>query len=142
MILLNGWKPGAELGAASRRLAGRRNADHRDPDGRRWLLHGARGQAEIVEVPELAVVRDDGALQRGIEDVENLVVAGARLVGPRPTFSISLGIPGRRSDLEPAAGEMVEHADLFDQLPRRVIGRHHAQRSQPQSLGPRCNCWR
>src|SRR5262245_50469602 len=32
---------------------------------------------------------------------------------------------------------MVQHADLFDQLPGGVIGRHHAERSQPQFPGPR-----
>src|SRR5262249_6077350 len=39
----------------------------------------------------------------------------------------------------PAAGEMVEHADLFDQPPRRVVGRYHSQCPQTKRPGSQRN---
>src|SRR5262249_44344359 len=107
------------------------------PHGRRWLLYGTRGQAEVVEVPELAVVRDDRAFQRGIEDVEDFIVAGTRFVVPEADLRHFIGDARRRSDPKSPAGEMIQHADLFDQLPGGMIGRYHAKRSQPQSRGAR-----
>src|SRR5579871_3738406 len=82
------------------------------------------------------MVRDHRVLERGIEDVEDLVVAGACLVVAKTDLRHFIGDAGRRSDLEPAAGQVVQHADLLDQLPRRVIGRDHAERSESQRFGP------
>ena len=82
-------------------------------------------------------MRDDGALERGIEDVERLVVARPRLVMTEPDLCHLVGNARRGSDLEPAAGKVVEHADLFDQLPGCMIGRYHAERPQAQLSGSR-----
>ena len=72
----------------------------------------------------------------------DFVVARARLVGAEADLRHFVGDAGRRSDLEPAAGEMVQHADLLDQLPRRVIGRHHAERAQPKASSSATQRWR
>jgi len=134
--LVHRMKAGGDLGAASRRLARRRNADHGCPCRRVRLLDGTRNHAQIVEIPELAVMRDDRFGQRLVHDGDGLVVAGARLVDAEPDLGHLLRDAGRGADLQPPAGEVIEHADLLDQLPGRMIGRHHAHDAEPDAFGP------
>jgi len=70
-----------------------------------------------------------------MHDRDRLVEAGTSLVHADADLRQFLRNAGRGADLQPAAGEMVEHADLFDQLPRRVVGRHHAKDAEPHRLG-------
>ena len=134
--LAHRMKSGGDLGAAPCRLARRRNADDGRPFRRVRLLNRARDQAQIVEIPELAVMRDRRLGQRLVDDGDRLVVAGARLVDAKPDLRHLLRDAGRGADLQPPAGEVIEHADLLDQLPGRMIGRHHAHDAEPDAFGP------
>src|SRR6185369_10377786 len=87
--------------------------------------------------PELAVMRNDRVRERGVENFERFVEALAGLFVAEADEPQLVGNAGRGSDLEPPAGEVIEHADLLDHAPRIVIGQDHAQGAEPQALRAR-----
>ena len=77
-------------------------------------------------------MRNDGALQRGIEDVERLVEALPGLVIAHSDKRKLVRNAGSRADFEPAAAQLIEHADFFDE-PKRMMQRQRVEMEQPVS---------
>src|SRR6267378_1749049 len=101
-----------------------------EPEGRIWLLHRL-----VVKLHVLALVVEDIAAAGGKENVERLAVALARLVDALQ--SINQGFDGRNAathaELEPAARELVEHADFVVEAVRVVPGQAERQGPGPQA---------
>ncbi len=90
--LLVRMKAGADLGAASRRLARRRDADHCHPFRRRRLLHRPRGtSADCRNSSTSHGVKSRIDAKRLIENLKCLVVAGASLLDAKADIAPSLG---------------------------------------------------
>ena len=130
-----------DFGAAPRCLARRGHADDRHPFRRVRLLNGRGARRRLSKFQIFAVMRDDRLCQRLVDDLNRLIVAGARLVHAEPDLRHFLRNPRGGPDLEAAAGQMVQHADLFDQLPWRMIGQHHAQNAKPDFFGAQRDIW-
>src|SRR3989441_6688069 len=90
----------------------------------------------VVKLHGLALVVEDIAAAGGKENVECLAVAGARLVDALQ--SINQGFDGRNAathaELEPAARELVEHADFVVEAVRVVPGQAEGERAEAQAL--------
>src|SRR5467141_304015 len=99
----------------------------------RWIrpLHGL-----VVKLHVLALVVEDIAAAGSKEDVERLAVAGARLLDA--LHSINQGLDGRNTatdaELEPAARELVEHADFVVEAVRVVPGQAEGECAEAQAL--------
>src|SRR5216684_238110 len=102
----------------------------REPERRIRLLHGL-----VVKLHVLALVVEDIAAAGSKEDIERLAVAGARLLDVLQ--SINQGFDGRNAathaELEPAARELVEHADFVVEAVRVVPGQAERQGPGPQA---------
>ena len=44
-----------------------------------------------------------------------------------------------QTDLQPPAGQVIQHCDLFEDAPRLIQGQHHPHRAQSQTLGAMCD---
>ena len=122
---------GADLGPAPGGPGGRGRAHHRRPLGRRGLLQGPRHDAQVVEVPVAAVVRDHRLGEPGVEDRQGLVEALPVLFRRHADLDQLLRHAAGAADLQPPAGEMVEHADLLQHAPGLVERQHHAHGAEP-----------
>src|SRR6267378_149283 len=102
-----------------------------EPEGRIRLLHGL-----VVKLHVLALVVEDIAAAGSKENVERLAVAGARLLDA--LHSINQGFDGRNAathaELEPAARELVEHADFVVEAVRVVPGQAEGERAEAQAF--------
>src|SRR2546426_1529489 len=102
-----------------------------EPEGWIRLLHRL-----VVKLHVLALVVEDIAAAGSKEDVERLAVAGARLLDAFQ--SISQGFDGRNAathaKLEPAARELVEHADFVVEAVRVMPGQAEDERTQAQAF--------
>src|SRR6185437_9977060 len=127
-------KAGAELGAAPRRLARGLGADDRRPARRRRKLQRPGRDAQRGEIPILAVMRHHRIGEYLVENLDRLGVAGVRLLDRQPDLRHLLRNAARRADLEPAAGELVQHADLLADAPGLPIGQHDAHDAEPQPV--------
>src|SRR5439155_231607 len=102
-----------------------------EPEGWIRLLHRL-----VVKLHVLALVVEDIAAAGSKENVERLAVAGARLLDAFQ--SISQGFDGRdaatHAKLEPAARELVEHADFVVEAVRVIPGQAEDERTQAQAF--------
>ena len=79
-------------------------------------------------------MRDHGVLQCRIEHVDDLGVARGRDVGCDSDDRQLRRNPADDADLQPSAGEVVEHGDLLDDSPRGRVRRDHPEHAEPQPL--------
>ena len=81
------------------------------------------------------MVAENRLCQRGIQKIQHLVIAFPRFGGFQPAPGYLLRDPGGATDLQSASGQMIEHANLFDNPPRLVKRQHHTHGSKAQPLG-------
>ena len=136
---LGRMEAGADLGAAPRCLARRAFADDGDPFRRVRALQWAWHQAQIGELPVLAVMRGHRLRQRRIHDLDRFIVAFARFGDAQPDLRHLLRNAGGGADFQPALSQVIQHADFLDHLPRLMIGEHEPHHAQPDRAGQQRN---
>ena len=122
---------GADFGASPCRFARRVLADDGDPFRRKRTLQRARHQPQIGELPILAAMGDHRFGQRRVEDFDRFIVAFARLGHAHADLRHLLRNAGGGADLQPAQGEVIQHADLLDQLPGLVVRQNQPHHPEP-----------
>ena len=122
---------------ARRRAADRRLAARRDPErrmrllGRRWLDH------DVIESPELSLMRKPLTGGPGLGDDSE------RLFEPRvglllrnvEAAELVVAVALADTEIEPAARHHVEHRRLLGEQHRIVPGQHHHRTADPQRFG-------
>src|ERR1700722_5557116 len=85
------------------------------------LLERTHRHRRLAIFEIFSLVRELIALQRGVEAIERVEEDVARIVGVALVeFELERRDAAADANLEPAAAQMVEHADLFGQTQRRI----------------------
>ena len=77
-------------------------------------------------------MRDHRLGQPGIEDLQGLLEAPAVLLRPDAGLDQLLRHAAGAADLKPAARQMIEHPDLFENPPWLIEWQHHAHGAEAQ----------
>ena len=107
------------------------------PQRRMRLLHGARLDDDVVEVPALAVVREAVAGGPGLaQERQGLVEALGRLLdGDAEARELRRAVALADAEIEAAVGQQIQRGDLLGQQHGVVPGQHHHRGAQPYALG-------
>src|SRR5690606_13835206 len=98
-------------------------------------LRRARQRGQALEAVEAALMADILALEQQLHLLDAFGEAIAALVGRDAEAAELVRQEGaRKADLEPAAGDGVEHADLARELERIVEHRQHGAGDEPRRL--------
>src|SRR5215470_3227582 len=127
-------KASADLYPASRGAPCRFCANDGRPARRKRLLQRARQKAQIGKREILAIVGNNSVSQSSIEKRHDLVVAFASLGHCQVQATELLWHAYRGTNFKSAAGQMVQHADLFHHPGRMVVRQHHAHDAEPKFL--------
>ena len=137
-------RTGTNRRSPSRRTTARsRSSRRRDPHRRMRTLDRARPDVDVALLVVAAVERESVRMLPGLHhQVVRLVVALAEL---RRVLAVGEAVVHRRADREagdqPAAGDAVDHRELFGDAGRRVVQRqrvaHHADRRVGGATGQR-----
>src|SRR5512139_1548690 len=105
------------------------------PEGGMGLLGRGEFERHAIEGEEVPAMREDIAFERGEEDFEGFFEASLGAAGAvAPEVVFDGGDAAADTDLEPPVGELVEHADLFDEPERVIEGEEVHKRAEFEGL--------
>src|SRR5262245_18750660 len=120
---------------APRGFGGGGRAHHRRPFGRRRLLQTPRHDTQVIELPEPPTMRDHRLGEPGVENIQSFVETLPVFFCSNTYLNQLLRHTAGAADLQPPAGQVVEHANLLQHAPVMVEGQHHAHSAEPQPRG-------
>ncbi len=125
--------------AARRDLADRMRIAGRHPHRRMRLLRRRRLDDDVLEAPELAVMREALLRRPGLHDhVERFIEARVGFLDRQAEageFVVPIALAD--AEIEPAAGQQIDGRRLLGDQNRIVPGQNQNRRAEPQRLGLR-----